>query len=201
MGFLDGILGPFGKKVKDKASGLTEESASTKQQRADLNDQGRAAGDFAAWGESGYHGLGREGADVRDMLRRQATGQESVTREMLRQGLQQGLAQQRSMAAGAAPQNQAMAARTAAMNMGRATAGMSGAAAVAGMQERQAAAKALADAINAQRAMELQAALGSRQNAISGYGGVKPEGTWLEKNQGWINMGQDIGTTIAKGGK
>ncbi len=170
-----------GKKVVEGISDLTEESDSTKQQRADLNAQGRAASDFAAWGEQGFHGLGREGADVREMLRRQAEGQDSVTREMLRQGLQGNLNAQRSMAAGAAPGNAAMAARTAAMQMGRMGAGMSGQAAVAGMQEKQAAQRALMEAINTARQQELAVALGSRQNATGAYGGVKPEGTKLER--------------------
>lgn len=177
------------KAVGRTVGGLTEESESTKQQREDLNQQGRSASDFAAWGEQGFHSTGREGADVREILRRQAMGQDSVTREMLRQGLQQNLSAQRSMAAGASPNNAAMAARTAAMQMGRLGAGMSGQAALAGMQERQAATKAWMDAVNAARQQEMQVALGSRQNAISGYGGVKPEGTTLEKYQPIINAG------------
>ncbi len=166
-----------------------DESDSTKQQRADLNTQGQAASDFATTGQANFRGLGAEAYDVRDILRRQAMGQDSVTREMLRQGLQSNLSAQRSMAAGASPNNAAMAARTAAMQMGRMGAGMSGQAAIAGMQERQAATKAWMDAVNAQRQQELQAALGSRQTAIGAYGAVKPEGTDLEKAQPLINAG------------
>jgi hypothetical protein len=44
---------------------------------------------------------------------------------------------------------------------------MSGQAATAGIQERMAASQAYNDAIARQRAMELQQALGSRQNATS----------------------------------
>jgi hypothetical protein len=163
--------------------GMGDESEEAKQKRAMLNDQGRASSDFAAWGESGYHRRGNDLNDVRSQLKRYADGQDSVSREMLRQGAQQNYAAQRSMAAGAAPSNATMAARTAANNMNRTNYGMSGQAAVAGMQERQAAAKLLADVTAQQRQQELQAALGSRQNAVNAYGGGSEGKTGLEKAQ------------------
>lgn len=158
-----------------------DDSESQVQKRDDLNAQGAAAGGFAGLGQDNFGQLGVEAFDQRKRLQDQAMGKTSVSGEMLRQGLQQQLNQQRSMAAGASPQNAAMAARTAANNMGRASYGMSGQAALAGMQEKQAAEKTLADMLMQQRQQEMQVALGSRQNAISGYGGVTPEGSLLDK--------------------
>ena len=172
---------PFNKDSPLNPGNLTEESDSTKKQRADLDEIGLASNQFAEYNQGGYQALTGEAAAQRDALRRQALGQDSLSSEQLRQGLQQNLASQRSMAASASPGNAAMAARNAAMNMGRAASGMSGAAATAGIQERQAAQNALSQMILQQRGQDLQGALGSRQNAISGYGGIKPEGTTLDK--------------------
>lgn len=182
MGFMSSV-GNFMQKLNpiDFAKKLTEESDSTKKQRADLDETGLASNQFAEYNQGGYQGLTGEAAAQRDALRRQALGQDSLSSEQLRQGLQQNLASQRSMAASASPGNSAMAARNAAMNMGRAASGMSGAAATAGIQERQAAQNALSQMILQQRAQNLQGALGSRQNAISGYGGITPEGSTLDK--------------------
>lgn len=71
------------------------------------------------------------------------SGRNSVSAEQLRQGLQQNVAAQQSMAAGAAPQNQVMAARTAMMQTGRLGAGLAGQQAVAGLQERNQATMAM----------------------------------------------------------
>jgi hypothetical protein len=185
MGFPDWLYKPAGKVLED----AVEESGSTKDQRANLTQSGNLASDFATEGQDNYRGLGAESYDMREALRRRAAGQDSMSAEQLRQGLQQNLAGQRSMAASASPQNAAMAARTGAIQMGRLGAGMSGQAAMAGIAERQAAEKQLADMLMQQRQQELQAALQSRQNAISGYQGIKPEGSWLEKYQPVINAG------------
>jgi hypothetical protein len=64
---------------------------------------------------------------------------------------------------------------------------MAGQQAIAGLQERQQAQQALAQMLMQQRQQELQAALGSRQNAISAYGGVTPEGSFLDKWGGAIS--------------
>ena len=173
-----------GSKAIDWIGGLGDESDSTQQKRADLNNQGGMASVFADQGQQGYGAMSAEAQQARDYLRRLASGQDSVSAEQLRQGLQQNVAAQRSMAASASPQNAAMAARTAMMNTGRLGAGMSGQAALAGLQERQQAQQALNQAILGARGQDLQAALGSRQNAIAGYGGVTPEGSWLDK---WAN--------------
>jgi len=166
---------------------MFQESASATQQRNDLNKTGDAANRFANYAQGGYQNLGVESQSVRDALRRQAQGQDSLSSEQLRQGLGQQLAAQRSMAASASPQNAAMAARTGAMQMGRAQAGMTGQAAMAGIAERNAAQQALAQMLMQQRQQDLQAALGSRGNAVSAFGGVSPEKSGLEKAQPLIS--------------
>jgi hypothetical protein len=91
---------------------------------------------------------------------------------------------QMSMAAGAAPQNQAAAARTAAINAMRIGSGQAGQAAVAGIQERAAANRGLSDLIMQQRQQELQATQGARGQAMAGYSPAQagtPEKSWLEK--------------------
>jgi hypothetical protein len=158
-----------------------DESDSTKQKRTDLNQQGGAASGFANTAEGNYGGLGMEAADARAQLGRLASGQDSISAEQLRQGMQQNVAAQRGLAASANPANAAMAARTAAIQTGRIGAGLAGQQSMAGIAERQAAQKALMDAILQQRQQDAQVALGSRQNAISGYGGVSPEGSFMDK--------------------
>ncbi len=166
---------------------LGDESEEAKAKRANLNRQGREASDFAALGQHNFGKLGAESGTLREQLARQARGEDSVSREMLRQGLQQNLSAQRSMAAGAAPNNQAMAARTAAMQMGRMGAGMSGQAAIAGLQEKKDAQGLLGQMLMQQRQQELAAALGSRGNAITAFGGGDTGKTGLEKAQPAIN--------------
>ena len=99
-------------------------------------------------------------------LQRIARGEDSVSAEQLRQGLQQNLGAQRSMAAGASPQNQAMANIQASRNAMTLGAGLAGQQAVAGMQERQQAQMALSQMLAERRAQE-QA--------------VGPAATWLQK--------------------
>jgi hypothetical protein len=166
-------------------------------QRAALNGQGAAAAGFADQAQQGYGALGAEAQQVRDYLRGVASGQNSIAGEQLRQGLQQNMAAQRSMAASAAPQNAAMAARTAAIQMGRQGAGMSGAAAMAGLQERRDAQSQLGSMILGQRGQDAQVATGSRGNAIAGYGGVKPEGSWLDKYGGAVVGGLAAGAKFS----
>lgn len=179
-----------GKKVVKK---VTDESQGAIDQRDNMNNQSGMASAFADQGQQGYGALGQEAQASRDYLRRVATGQEpSVAGEQLRQGLQQNMSAQRSMAASAAPGNQAMAARSAANNMNRAGIGMSGQAALAGMQERQAAQQALADMILKQRQQDMQVALGSRQTAISGYGGITPAKSFGDKYLNAISAGAGL---------
>lgn len=138
--------------------------------KANLYQQSASAGGFADQGQAGYAQLGGEAAAQRAYLQRVAGGQDSVSAEQLRQGMLQGVAAQRSMAAGAAPQDAAGAARTAAIQSSRLTSGLAGQQAVAGLQERQNAQQALANMILQQRQQDLQASLQSRSNAITGYG-------------------------------
>jgi hypothetical protein len=158
-----------------------DDSKSQRQQRNDMNLQGAESGAFADDAQTAF--INQRGAAdaLKAQMANQAAGRNLISAEQLRQGLQQNLAAQRSMAASAAPRDAAMAARTAAIQAGRLGSGMSGAAAVAGMQEAANARDSLANLLTQQRQQELQASLGARQNAIGAFGGVKPEGSTLDK--------------------
>lgn len=177
------------KRIHDEVKRWGDDSPSTVAQRENLNNQGGMSSWFADSGQENYGRLGQEADANRAMLRDQASGKVSLSGEQLRQGLQQNMAAQRSMAASASPNNSAMAARTAAMQMGRQGAGLSGAAATAGIQERRSAQDALAQQILAQRGQDMNVALGSRQNAISAYGGIKPEDNLIDKYAGGVAAG------------
>jgi hypothetical protein len=157
-----------------------------------LHEQAAAAGSFADYGEGGFKSLGTAADNVRAMLEQHATGAQSFSRETLRQGLMQNQAAQRSFAAGASPQNAAMAARTASMNMARQGSGLAGQQSLADIAERQAFAKALADATLQQRQQELQAALGSRQNAMTGYGAGNPFTPTPSMTDRLLNAGSQV---------
>jgi len=107
---------------------------------------------------------------TQNMLYGLANGQNSVSAAQLQQGLQQSQAQQMSMAAGAAPQNQAMAARTAMNNAGGQASGMMGQQSMAGLQERQGALNALAQMQMQQSGQNMQGALGAYQGQNQAYG-------------------------------
>ncbi len=165
----------FAANARQAWRGATGESTKDRERRENLNNQGGMSSWFADRGQENFGQLGQEAQAQRDELRARASGKGMMSTEMLRQGLQQQLGQQRSMAAGAAPQNQAMAARTAANNMGRASYGMSGQATMAGLQEQKDASAQLSNMINAGRDQEQGVALGSRGNAIQAYGGGDKE--------------------------
>lgn len=134
---------------------------------------GRVSGQAEQFGQSGqaqYGQLTNEAQRARLMLQRQALGQDSISAEQLRQGLQQNVAAQQSMAAGASPQNSAMAARTASNNAARLGGGLAGQQSLAGLQERQQAQMALNQAILGARQQDITATLGGQQQALSGYG-------------------------------
>lgn len=123
-----------------------------------------------------YGGLNQTNANMgqtQDYLRGQMQGQNSVSAEQLRQGLQQQQAAQMSMAA-SNPGNP-MAARTAAMQMARSGYGMAGQQALAGLQERNNAATQLGQSYGQQGQLQLgqgQLALGrSSQDLQAGLGG------------------------------
>ncbi len=181
----NGFKTPWG-TIRNPFSGLGAESEADKQRRLALAAQGQAAGRFADVGEAGYGAMTAESAAAREAMRRRALGYDSLSAEQLRQGLQQQYAQQRSMAASASPQNQAMAARTGAMQMGRASSAMSGNAAMAGIQERAAAEQALQQSIMAQREQDARVALGSRGNATSAFGAQPSEKSFWDKYGGPI---------------
>lgn len=172
-----------------------DESQSTVEQRGDVRNQAGMSSWVADQADARSQALGAEAQARRDYLRRIASGQDSVSSEQLRQGLQQNVAAQRSMAASAPPSQSGMAARTAAIQSARLGSGMAGQQAVAGLQERQAAERSLADMILQQRGQEVQTMLGSRQQAIAGYGGYTPEGSTLDK---WGNAATGVASIVAK---
>jgi hypothetical protein len=159
-----------------------EEERARKAKLGALADQ---SGKFADASQAGYQRLGRQGQQNIAGLQRLASGQDSISAEQLRQGLGQNLAYQRSLAAGAAPQNAAMAARTAAIQSGRLGAGFAGQQALAGLQERNQAQQTLAGAIQGLRGQDLQATLGGRQGALAGHGAyttpMTPEKSFIDK--------------------
>lgn len=164
-----------------------------------IQGNAHAAQDFAGTGTRNYNKLSLEARDQREMLRRQATGQDSYSAEGLRQGLQQGLAAQQAAAASARPANAAMAARTAAMTGGRMSAGLSGQQALAGIQERQAAQQALGQAILGARQQDMGVAQGSRGQALQGYGMLESaRGQRYAADMGVQPFGQ---TLLATGGE
>ncbi len=163
------------------AFGWRDENGDAEQQRNNLNAQGGAAGSWADESQNNARQQGAMSSDMYKSLGDRAAGKNLISGEMLRQGLQQQYGQQRSMAAGASPQNAAMAARTGAMNMGRAASGMSGQAALAGMQEQAAAQKMQADFLQRWRDQDLGAAQGARGQSIGAYQGITPDKTWIEK--------------------
>jgi hypothetical protein len=177
-GHSNGFKTPWG-PIGGGGGGKSQEELDRERLRKELE----AASGFAGQGQAGFGALGAEAAQGRDYLRSIAEGKHSVSAEQLRQGMQQGLAAQRSMAASARPANAAMAARTAAMQGARLGYGLSGQQAVAGLQERQQAQQALNEMLLRQRQQELDAALGSRGQAITGTGQslANPEKSWWEK--------------------
>lgn len=135
-----------------------------------LSQQAGLAGQFADQGQKGFAQYGQQAQGALDALQRQANGQNSVSAEQLRQALGQQLSQQRSFAAGASPHNAAGAARTAAIQMGRASTAMAGQQATAGLAERNAAQSQYGSMLQGMSSQQLQAALSGRQNALGGYG-------------------------------
>lgn len=178
MSFLDFLYKPALQPLYDNEKATNAKNDANRQL---LQDTGTEANQFARSGQQNYGMMTAEAQRAREGLRRLASGQDSYSAEQLRQGLQQQYGQQRSMAASASPQNAAMAARTGAMNMGRAGSAMAGNAALAGIQERSAANNALMGSILQQRGQDSQVALGSRQNAVNAYGGVDPAQSYLDR--------------------
>lgn len=135
-----------------------------------LYNQAERANRFANTSERNYADFTAGGFRSLRQLEQLGQGQNSIAGEQLRQGLAQNLAAQQSLAAGASPRNSALAARTAAIQSGRLGAGLAGQQAIAGLQERAQAQQQYAALLQALRGQELQAALTSRQYALTGYG-------------------------------
>lgn len=170
----------------DRLSGLFSDPGADQEnlRKAMLAQQAQAAGSFANYAQAGYGALGQQGNDALAQLQRYAQGQDSVSAEQLRQGLQQNIAAQSSAAAGAPPRQAAAAARTAMMMSGRLGAGLAGQQAIAGLQERQQAQQQYGQLLQGLRGQDLNAALGSRQTAVQGYGAGQqgaPEKSLIEK--------------------
>lgn len=165
-----------------------------------LQRQSQLASAFAGQGQRGYTALGERGNGALDYLQGQAEGRNSVTAEQLRQGLQQNLAAQQSIAAGASPQNAAMAARTAAIQSARLGSGMAGQQALAGLQERNQAQQQYAGLLQGLRGQDLQATLGSRGQAIQGYSPQSagtPEQSWFQKYGPTLMSGAQLAATAS----
>lgn len=160
--------GQVGRRLeKDFGDGEKE-----KAKKDALNNQANQADAFRDYSTTSVGALGTELGGDRERMRRRAMGYDSLSSEQLRQGLQQQMSAQQAAAASAAPQNAVMASRNAMMNMGRAQAGLSGQMAMAGIAERMAAEKQLADMLLQQRQQDVNASLGSSQNAINALGGT-----------------------------
>ncbi len=167
-GYEGGMVGKHGFFNK---IGLNGASESDEAKMAKLNQVGAGAMGFAGQARDNYGQLtGRLNGSL-DQLQALANGQNSVSALQLHQALQQNLANQQSMAAGAAPGNAAMAARTGAMQMGRLGYGLAGQQAVAGLQERNQAAQNYASLLGQSRGQDLQGTLGGFNAASGAYGG------------------------------
>lgn len=149
-----------------------------------LSQQAALGGKFADQSEKNYATLGQQGYRLLGDLRNQASGQNSVSAEQLRQALQQNQAQQMSMAQGGNPQDATSRARTAAIQSARLGSGLAGQQAVAGLQERNQAVSQAGQLVQGLRGQDLQGSLGGRQAAITGYGGggpAQPEKSDIER--------------------
>jgi hypothetical protein len=129
-----------------------------------------AARHYADSGERDYRKLGQALGAQEAGMQRIASGQDSVSGMQLKQALGQNVSAQRSMAAGAAPRDQAMAGLMASRNAMSLGAGLAGQQAVAGIQERQAAQNALMQALLQRQQMAQNAALQGRQLAAQTQG-------------------------------
>ena len=175
---------PAGDKIWNATVGDNPGEAGEQQRKNLLYGQAGAAGGFADQQQGAFQQNQNVSQANINALQGQANGQNSVSAEQLRQALARNQATQMSMAAGAAPQNAAGAARTAAIQSARLGAGMAGQQAVAGLAERNQAQQALTGAIGQYGSQALQATQGARGQAIQGYGAGnagQPEKSWLEK--------------------
>ncbi len=152
------------------AIGLNGASPSDQAKMDRLNGVGSQGMGFAGDARANYNMLtGRLGGAL-DYLDGQMRGRNSVAGEQLRQGLQQNIGAQRSLAASASPNDAAMAAFGAGNNIARLGYGMSGQQALAGIAERNAAAQQYASLLGQARGQDLQGTLGGYGVANQSYG-------------------------------
>jgi hypothetical protein len=126
------------------------------QQRDDLYNQelGAALGGRMA---SGGEQWGQQQQQLANMLMGQASGQNSMSAEQLRQGQAMNVAAQQSMMAGARPGQGVAALRMGMGNVARSGYGLAGQQAMAGIAERQAAQQALAGVLGQARGQDINA--------------------------------------------
>lgn len=134
---------------------------------------------MAQGGQANFDRLGGQLNSEADYLRNVARGGESLSAQQLKAALATNNAQQMSMAAGAAPRNQAMAALNASRNAMQASTGLAGQQAMAGIAEREAAQRALLQALLQQRGQDQGA-------AQFGYGNMQPGQSWLDRFGGAV---------------
>jgi hypothetical protein len=106
--------------------------------------------------EAGQSAFAGDQRALVDRLRRQMSGEDSLSQLQLRDATDSNIAQQRSLAAGAAPGNAAMAQRLAMQGIGRMNQGYGAQAAQLGIQERNAAANALGSVAGMARGQDQQ---------------------------------------------
>lgn len=154
-----------------KQVGLGGATTADESKMNNLNAVGGGALGFAGTAQGNYNAFTGQGMQSLAALRALAEGKNSVSAEQLRQGMQQGVSAQHAMAAGASPQNAAMAARNASNNMSRLSYGLSGQQAVAGLAERNQAQQAYANMLAQLRGQDLQGTLGGYNAATGAYSG------------------------------
>ncbi len=149
-------------------------------------------------------------ASLVERLRNQMGGADSLAQLQLRNATDQNIAQQRSLAASANPQNAAMMQRLAAQNIGKMNQGLGQQAAQLGIQERNAAANALAGVAGQARGQDLQhnqfntqaqlqqtglndqASIATRGQELANAGMRQQGNMGYESNQ-TMRRGQDLG--------
>lgn len=107
---------------------------------------------------------------VLDRLRRQMTGEDSLSQAQLRQNTDANLAQQRSLAAGASPRNAALSMRLLGQNAGRINQAAVGQQAMAGIAERNAAANLMGQVAQGARGQDLSRGQANAQNQLQQTG-------------------------------
>jgi hypothetical protein len=137
-----------------------------------LTDKTAAGNAAPALGPAAQVGAGAYEGDQRallDSLRRQSTGQDSLADLDTQRYLGRAMGDQLSFAASSSPGNEALAARNAAMNLGRLQGGAAGEGARARVGERLGATQALSGALGTFGGQDLARAQGN-QGALNQYG-------------------------------